>query len=65
VVRIATGQRLGKTPLHLKLPKVTGPATFRLVLAGYEPAIVSIDLQKGGTATTTLHRPQRKPGRRH
>jgi hypothetical protein len=63
VVRVATGQRLGKTPLRLKLPRVNGPATFRLLLAGYEPAMVSIDLQKGGTASATLHRPHRKPAR--
>jgi Protein kinase domain/PEGA domain len=54
VVRLDTGELLGKTPLRVKVHRRAGDVAVRFTLDGYEPATASVDLQGGGRASVSL-----------
>ncbi len=60
VVRLDTGELLGKTPLKLKFYQKPREVALRLTLDGYEPAKASASLKTGGRVSVTLRKTPRK-----
>jgi hypothetical protein len=65
VVRLDTGQRLGKTPLRSDVARKAATVWLQLRLDGYVPVKFAVDLRKDNAATVTLRRAGKKSGRRH
>ncbi|HEY6005678.1 MAG TPA: PEGA domain-containing protein, partial [Anaeromyxobacter sp.] len=64
IVRLDTGQRLGKTPLRVNVPKKNANVWLKLTLEGYAPVRFVVDLRKDNTASVTL-RGAKKAARKH
>jgi serine/threonine-protein kinase len=60
VVRLDTGELLGKTPVKLKFYQKAREVPLRFTLDGYEPARVSATLKKSGKVSVTLRKSPRK-----
>jgi hypothetical protein len=56
VVRLDSGRALGKTPLHLDVPRKAATVWFQLRLDGHTPVKFSADLRKDVAANVTLER---------
>jgi serine/threonine-protein kinase len=54
VVRLDTGELLGRTPLKLKFYQKQREVALRFTLDGYEPAKASASLKSGGKVSVTL-----------
>jgi eukaryotic-like serine/threonine-protein kinase len=65
IVRLDTGQRLGKTPLRVNVPRKNANAWLKLTLEGYAPVRFVVDLRKDNTANVTLRGATKKAARRH
>jgi len=63
VIRLDTGEKLGTTPLHVKVRRGLGELALRFTLDGYQPATASVDLKSGGSANVTL-RPRKATGKK-
>ncbi len=61
VMRMDSGEILGRTPLRATLPRRKGKLTLRFSLEGYHPASDTVDLRSDSTADVKL-RPIRKRG---
>jgi hypothetical protein len=64
IVRLDTGQRLGKTPLRVNVPRKSANVWLKLTLEGYAPVRFVVDLRKDNTANVTL-RGAKKSAKRH
>ena len=60
VVRLDTGELLGRTPLKLKFFQKQREVALRFTLDGYEPAKASASLKSGGRVSVTLKKSPRK-----
>jgi serine/threonine-protein kinase len=63
VVRLDTGQRLGKTPLRSDVARKAATIWLQLRLEGYLPVKFAVDLRKDNAAAVTLRRAGKKPAR--
>ncbi len=63
VVRLDTGQRLGRTPLRLDVPRKSGNVWIQMTLDGYHPVKFTVDLRRDNTANVTF-RGAKKTARR-
>ncbi|WP_242344961.1 serine/threonine-protein kinase [Anaeromyxobacter terrae] len=61
VVRLDTGQRLGKTPLRVNVARKAAAVWLRMTLDGYRPVKFAVDLRKDNTANVPLHGVAKKP----
>jgi hypothetical protein len=59
LVRLDTGERLGKTPARVRVPRKAATVWLRLALDGWQPVKFAVDLRKDGAANVTLHRVRR------
>ncbi len=64
IVRLDTGERLGRTPSRVKVPRKAAVVWIRMSLDGYEPVKFAVDLRKDNAASVSLHRVPRKASRR-
>lgn len=65
VVRLDTHERLGRTPLELKVPRKSSRVWLRVRLDGYAPVEFAVDLRKDAAANVTLRRHRKRTsGRR-
>jgi serine/threonine-protein kinase len=64
VVRLDTGQRLGKTPLRADVPRKAAKVWVQLRLDGYAPVKFAVDLRKDASANVTLRRAAKKTAQR-
>ena len=60
VVRLDTGELLGKTPLRLKFYQKQREVALRFTLDGYEPAKATASLRTGGKVSVTLRKTRRR-----
>ncbi len=60
VVRLDTGELLGRTPARVRVPKRSGEIAVRFTLPGYEPITASVDLATGGSATVAMRKSDKK-----
>ncbi len=60
VVRLDTGELLGKTPLKVKVHQKARVVSLRFTLDGYEPGSASANLKSGGKVSVTLKKPARR-----
>jgi hypothetical protein len=63
VVRQDTGERLGRTPLEVKVPRKAATVWLRMTLDGYEPVRFTVDLRRDNAASVTF-RGAKKTARR-
>ncbi|WP_242338173.1 serine/threonine-protein kinase [Anaeromyxobacter sp. SG66] len=61
VVRLDTGQRLGKTPLRVNVARKAAEVWLRLTLDGYKQVKFAVDLRRDNTANVALHGVAKKP----
>jgi serine/threonine-protein kinase len=54
VVRLDTGQRLGKTPLKVNVPRRAANVWLKVTLDGHAPVSFVVDLRKDSAANVTL-----------
>jgi hypothetical protein len=54
VVRLDTGQRLGKTPLKLNVARKEATIWIQMRLDGHAPVKFAVDLRKDNTANVTF-----------
>jgi serine/threonine-protein kinase len=54
VVRLDTGEKLGTTPLRVKVRRGSGELALRFTLDGYQPATASVDLKSGGSVNVAM-----------
>ncbi len=54
VVRLDTGEVLGKTPARLKVARKGGDIALRFKLDGYRSITASVDLETGGSASVAM-----------
>ena len=64
VVRLDTGQRLGKTPLRVNVPRRAANVWLKLTLDDHAPVSFVVDLRKDNTANVTLRERAKKAARR-
>ena len=64
VVRQDTGERLGKTPLKVNVPRKPGTAWVKMTLDGYEPVRFAVDLRRDNNANITFRGVAKKAARR-
>ena len=55
VVRLDTGQRLGKTPLKVNVARKAATVWIQMAIEGYAPVRFTVDLRKDNKANVTLH----------
>jgi serine/threonine-protein kinase len=60
VVRLDTGELLGRTPLKVKVPQKQREVSLRFTLEGYEPTSSSASLRSGGKVSVTLKKSARR-----
>ncbi len=60
VVRLDTGELLGRTPARVRVPKRAREIALRFTLEGYEPVTASVDLATGGSATVAMRKSDKK-----
>ncbi len=60
VVRLDTGELLGRTPLRVKVPQKPREVRLRFTLDGYDPGSASANLRSGGKVSVTLKKPVRR-----
>jgi hypothetical protein len=65
VVRLDTGQRLGKTPLRVNVPRRAANVWLKLTLDGHASIRFVVDLRKDNTANVTLRGATKKAARKH
>jgi serine/threonine-protein kinase len=63
VVRLDTGERLGKTPLRVDVPKKGATVWIQMTLDGYQPIKFTVDLRRDNSANVTFQG-VKKPARR-
>jgi serine/threonine-protein kinase len=61
VVRLDTGQRLGKTPLRVNVARKAAAVWLRMTLDGHKPVKFAVDLRRDNTANVTFHGVAKKP----
>jgi hypothetical protein len=61
VVRVDTRERLGTTPLRVRVPRKAASLWVEVTLAGFEPVKLEIDQRRDTTANVTFERVRRKP----
>jgi hypothetical protein len=54
VVRLDSGERLGRTPLRLDLPRRAATVWLRMALEGYAPVKFEVDLRRDVLANITF-----------
>jgi len=63
VIRLDTGERLGRTPLRTNVPRKAASVWLQMTLDGYQPIKFTVDLRRDNTANVTfqgLGRPARR-----
>jgi len=63
VIRLDTGEKLGTTPVRVKVRRGSGELALRFTLEGYQPATASVDLKSGGSAKVVM-RPKKATGKK-
>jgi len=64
VVRLDSGEELGKTPLAKQMPKLDREVTIRIELSGYQPAERSVQLDAAAVAEVRLESVASAPARK-
>ncbi len=60
VVRLDTGESLGRTPARVRVLKKSGDISLRFTLEGYAPIQASVDLATGGSASVAMRKLDKK-----
>lgn len=60
VVRLDTGELLGRTPLRVKVSQRSREVRLRFTLDGYDPGSATASLRSGGKVSVTLRKPARR-----
>jgi serine/threonine-protein kinase len=63
VVRLDTGERLGRTPLRIDVPRKAATVWIQMALDGYQPIKFAVDLRRDNSANVTFQG-VKKPARR-
>jgi hypothetical protein len=64
IVRLDTGERLGKTPLRVNVPRRAASTWLQVRHDGYTPIRFEVDLRKDNAANVTLRHVAKKSARR-
>jgi serine/threonine-protein kinase len=64
VTRLDTGERLGRTPVRLNVPRKAATVWIQVALDGYQPIKFAVDLRKDNSANITFQGAKRTTRRR-
>ncbi|MGB8929832.1 MAG: PEGA domain-containing protein, partial [Anaeromyxobacteraceae bacterium] len=64
VTRLDTGERLGRTPVRLNVPRKAASAWIQVALDGYQPIKFEVDLRRDSSANITFQAAKRATRRR-